>query len=245
MEETETLRKLKEFLKQHSSLMYEQLISPEERPASLVGVNGIHLLLKLLERSNDLLHDSIEAHRGNRTLLLYLTVRAHYETTANLCFFLKNLRQFYQQEIDDNKINEVIKKLSVGGRDKPEWHGILEVPDPISIMSAIDSVDDLLKKAGTTEKIIRSSYDFISEFCHPNFFGAAYKTKVDLESGTVTFLTDSESFKIYSQSARLKLLISCNVFLTFYKEAFSVLEKNEIIPTLVRRNRSKGLLRFW
>lgn len=234
MDPKEVFSELKVLLQVHTELRFIELVSPKQKPSRLLGVNGIHLLLKLLERSFDLLADSIDAYDRSRTLLLYLAVRAHFETTANLGYFLKNLRRFYQKEIDDKEMDEVLTKLSAGGLVKPTWHGEIPVPDPIRIMSAIDAVDDILRKSGNKENIFRSSYDFISEFCHPNFFGAAYKFKVNLDKGSVVLLSDAESFDKYSKSAGLKLLVSGTAFIKFYKDAFSLLEKNETMPILIK-----------
>lgn len=39
----------------HQPLRCKILISQKNRPKNLTGINGIHLIFKLLERSNDLL----------------------------------------------------------------------------------------------------------------------------------------------------------------------------------------------
>lgn len=228
------IEELRDFLGQHEPYRYTRLESPKDRPERLLGVNGTHLLLKLLERSYDLLSDCIDAHDRNRTLIFYLGARAHFETTANLSFLLKKLKRFYAGEISAIEIEETVGRLSVGGKSKPTDSPELPVPDPISVMSAMDAVDDLLRKAGSEEDMFRPSYDSLSEFCHPNHFGAAYRTKVDLQKGTVHFLDDAASFNRFGKGAMSYLSLSVVVFLGFYKQAFALIAKNETMPTLVK-----------
>lgn len=208
---------------------YKRLRSPEERPKSLLGVNGVHLLLKLLQRSHDLIEDAEFAVSRKRTLLFYLAVRAHFETSANLGHFLKGLRKLYSKEMERGELERLLVRLSVGGRMKPDG---TEIPDPIGIMSAIDSSGDLQRLAGIEAGRFRECYEFLSEFCHPNFFGGAYKTKVDVDTGTITFLSDQESFEEYAPGAYLKFLVSLSIFEMHYAEAWSLIEKNEIMPIL-------------
>lgn len=222
---------LKDIFSQHEGLRYKELVSPEERPERLLGINGIHLLLKFLERSYDLLEGSIDTYSRHKTLQFYILVRSHFETTANLGYFLSNLRKFYNNEITVERIDEVVGKLSVGSRKKSPDNSDLVMPDSVSVLTTIDVVDKLLDR---DINMFRNSYDTLSEFSHPNFFGISYKTKVSVEQGNVLFLSDRDSFERFAKGGLPKLLITANVFMMFYREAYSLIEKNETMPKLIK-----------
>ena len=220
--------------RQHQALRFKRIVSQAERPDRLFGINGVHFLLKLLERSNDLIEEALFAIERHKTLTLILTARAHFETTASAGFFLRKLEKFYQNEVDEDTLSNFIGKLSTGSRIKDAETEDVKFPDPINVLTLIDEADKKLKSMGGHPDMLRSCYDVLSEYNHPNLMGTTYKTKVNLEEGTVTFLTDAESFEKHSKSIILKLLISADLYLMFYKKAFELLQQNENMPVLER-----------
>lgn len=199
-----------------------------------MGVNGTLFLLRILERSYDLIEGAIDTYNRKKVIQFAILIRAHFETTTNLAYFLINLEKFYRGDIHIDKINEIVGKLLIGSRKKPEGNPPLEMPDSVSVLTAINGADNLLKNMGSDISMFEKIYELLCEFSHPNFLGTAYKTKVNIDKGNVTFLTDEESFERYSKMNVSRLLISVNFFIFWYKKAFSLIEKNETMPTLVK-----------
>ncbi len=228
------LNELKEILKRIENLRFKKLISPEKKPERLLGNNGTIFLLRLLERSRDQLIDCLNAYESKRILSLYIQVRAHYETTASLLCFHRKLAKFYTKEMDWLQMDEALAKLSTGAKLKPDGESKYINPDPINVLTTIKHADDLLRESGSEVDMFAGGYNFTSEIAHPNHLGLIYRSKVSVETGTVTFLSDEEAFEKYNKSPLYKLLISANIFLQWYGEAFSLLEKNETMPTLIK-----------
>lgn len=228
------LNEVSELLQKIEGLRVKKLISPEERPDRLLGNNGTLLLLRLLERSRDQLMDCLAAYKGKRILSLFIQVRAHFETTASLMYFFGKLTKFYGGEIDLTQMEEALSKLSVGAKLKPEFNSEYPVPDPINVLTTIKHTDTLLRESGSTIDMFAGAYNFICEIAHPNHLGLLYRSEVSVKTGTVAFLSDEEAFDKNCKSPLYKLLISANVFLHWYGKAFSMLEKNETMPTLIK-----------
>jgi hypothetical protein len=227
------IHELKEAIEKHKTLRFKELQSPKERPERLLGTNGIHLLLKHLERSYDLIEGTIDSFERNKTLQFWILTRAHFETTASLCFFYRNLIQFYENKINQEKIDELIGEISTGSRLEPidsDYHQ----PTAVNVLKEINDVDKLLKKGGIKGSHFRRGYDIASEFCHPNLLGLTYKTKVNVEKGNVLFLDDSEFFKKYEKSSVPRLLNSVTFFLLYYDKTYSLLNENETMPILIK-----------
>lgn len=229
------LTELEELLRRHNELRVKELLSPAERPESLLGVNGTLFLLKVLERSSDLLADCVDNIKRHRILSLYILTRAHYETTANLIYFLNKLTKLYSKEIERDEVEETLGKLSVGSKRKLDDGGV-DFPDPVNVLTTIAQADKFLRRSGSDVDMFAGSYAFISEIAHPNHLGISYRSKTNLEAGKVIFQTDQESFERFEKSAVNKLLISANLFAHYYEKAFALLEANETMPTLVRDN---------
>lgn len=228
------LNELYEILQRIENLRAKKLISPKEKPDRLLGNNGVLLLLRLLERSRDQLMDCLAAYQSRRILSLFIQVRAHFETTASLMYFLDKLNKFYDNEIDLPQMGEALDRLSIGAKLKPEFNSEYPIPDPINVLTTIKHADALLRASGSTIDMFAGAYNFICEIAHPNHFGLIYRSEVSVETGTVTFLSDDDAFNKNCKSPLYKLLISANVFLHWYSKAFSMLEKNETMPTLVK-----------
>lgn len=89
-------------------------------------------------------------------------------------------------------------------------------------------------KNKTPEKVsmFRESYDFLSEFCHPNCYG--FVTGCDINSVGIVR---------YSKSAHMTekdlifvnyLLMSCHAFFNFYDKVFELLNTNEEVQIFVK-----------
>lgn len=224
------IQELKEILIQMDNLRVRKLVSTVEKPDRLFGRNCALYLLRLHERSRDLLEDCVAAYEKRRALSLYILVRAHFETTASLMYLFGKMTKFYDGQINSAEMDEAFDRLSIGAKLKPDSPPRL-IPDAVSVLTTIKHTDKLLKEMGSTVNMFTGAYDFISEIAHPNHLGLLYRSKVNLEENSVTFLKDEEISDSHFKSAVLKLLISANIFVNWYSESFAMLEKNETMPT--------------
>lgn len=234
MKNENEISELNEILAEIEGLRVTELICLEERPERIIGQNGVLFLLRLLERSRDLLKDCIAAYEARRILSLYVLVRAHFETTSSLMYFFGKLAKFYNGEIDLREFEESLSRVMSGSKLKPEADFKYAVLDPVNVLTTIKHADDLLREVGSDIDMFKRAYDFISEIAHPNHLGLIYRTATSLETKKVVFLTDEEAHFRSAKGPLLKLLISADVFLSWYKKAFEMLEKNETMPTLIK-----------
>lgn len=228
MEQIETLKA------EHEARFHKRLVSQKDRPARLLGHNGTVLLLKLITRSLYLLRGFDLAINDANSTTCFLNVRAHWETTGALACFHKWLTKFYRDECTFEELDAKLVKLSLGGRVFPDKDhvGHTNIPDSINVMSLIDDLDSQWKTmGGEITKPFRGEYEFLSEFCHPNFLGNSIGSEM-VESGCVEYhyppiLNESEISILLSD-----LAISLTFFTRFYDNCFSLLEKNEEMPML-------------
>ena len=223
------LEQIEAALKEHES-RYIQMLKPLiSRPERLLGQNGLHYIQLSLFRSKALLEGVVTSINSGNGLLAMLATRAHFETTGGLSYFFKKLRNFYESIITYEELNEFLRRLTIGTRQEEFTHA----PDPISVMTMVDSVDQYLKPF-LPEKvpIFRRKYDFLSEFCHPNCFGITMGSHVN-KVAIVRFkqpleLSDKDlAFSSY-------LLMSTDIFIRLYDECFSFLDEKEELPIIVR-----------
>lgn len=211
----------------------KELISPPEKPNSLLGNNGAVFLAKILERSHDLLVDCVDASKRHRILSLYILTRAHYETTANLLYFLNKIENYYKKKITLEDVERALQKLSIGSKLKFDDGGP-EMPDPVHVLTTIEVADKYLRSAGSEVDMFARGYSFISEIAHPNHLGISYRSKTHVETGSILFQDDREAYERLEKSAINKLLISASIFNHYYDCALELLSANETMPTLVK-----------
>ncbi len=221
----------------HSRL--EPILHRNENVESLhLGFNGIKFLLLSLQRSRLLFDGFSNALNTNQIPVAFLAVRAHYESTGSVSYFLLNLRRYYSREITFNKIDDILFRLSVGSRDFPERdinRDSIVWPDAINVLTQIEKADNLFTEMSQTnvEPFI-DSYNLLSEFCHPNLLGLTIGSHVDGKKGIVVF--DKEPIYEEHDYGLLinKFIISCNFFFIVYDRCFSLIKENEVMPELLK-----------
>lgn len=204
----------------------------KEKPKRLLGHNGIIFLQNSLVRSNDLYLGFINCINSPNKSLSYFAVRAQFEVTGLIAYFLKNLQKFYSEQMGYKEIDDTLYKLSLGCRTFPDKNLNPEFPLAISILTLIDSADIIFKKyGGKNSKPFKESYDFLSEFCHPNMFGLTIGSEI-IEDGIVEFYK-----KPYLNNADYGVLLNLNLmsidyFFHLYDKSFNLINENEDIPYL-------------
>lgn len=226
---TEEINGFQQFLEEYDN-RYIRIIKPQkEKPKRLLGQNGLHYAQLALYRSKILLEGSIEAINNKNALSAILSARAHLEVAGGLAYFYKKLNNFYKGVITFDEIDKSLRRLLLGGR-------IEELPnvlDPINVMSLIDAVDDFYKnKIPEKVSMFRKSYDFLSEFCHPNCYGITMGCYINSNAivryNNLPTLSGKDLVFIHYLS------MSCSSSLKFYDMIYKLLSENEELPTIIK-----------
>ncbi|KJS85153.1 MAG: hypothetical protein JM58_09260 [Peptococcaceae bacterium BICA1-8] len=209
---------------------YIRIIKPQEKgPERAMGQNGIHYIQLALFRSRTLFEGSISSMNHKNALVATLSTRAHLEVTGGLGYFYKKLNNFYNGIITYEQLDEALRKLTLGARIKE----LDKAPDPISVMSLIDATDDYFKnKIPEKVSMFRESYDFLSEFCHPNCYGVAMGCDIN----SVGIIRYSKSAKMTEKDLIFVhfLLMSSHAFFNFNDKVFELLSKNEELQIFIK-----------
>lgn len=121
--------------------------------------------------------------RGN-ALAAVILARSIVETAAAVWAFKSSLEKAISAKSLD-AIDTIVNEYTFHSRWK-KWDGDLMVPTP-NILTLIDKLDAEFL-ADRKAKLIRESYDFLSEFAHPNWPGAAgLFGKIDAEKIRMDF----------------------------------------------------------
>lgn len=218
--------------KKYNKRFFTKLVCTKERPKILLGNNGIIFLQHSLTRSNNLYLGFIDCVNNNNKSLSFFAVRAQFEVTGSIAYFFKNLEKFYSRQISYGDLDNILYRLSLGGKVFPDGNLNPEFPKAINILTLIDSTDsDFNKYKGEDSKPFRESYDFLSEFCHPNMLGLTIGSEI-IEEGIIKFYKkprlDEGDYGVL-----LNLLImSIEYFFRLFDKSFNLIKKNEVIPYL-------------
>lgn len=191
--------------------------------------NSITFLFCTLQRSKDLYSGVINCLSQSQLMLAYLAVRAHMETTGSIAYFLIKLMQFYDKQIEFEDLDTTLMRLHLGRRYYLSEVVYPEKPVPINVLTLIDTVD---KVAKNRDKEFRDSYEWLSEFCHPNAFGKIYNVGFANEK---TFFEESQEIRESDcQTITPIIEISCFCYFNIYDQCMSLLRKHEDIPKLIK-----------
>jgi len=227
---SQRIDELEGFLAGYDARFKHRLICQAKRPRRLLGHNGAHLLLTSLTRARFLTATIIHCSNGGLAPGMFLSARAHWEMTGLVAHFLMLLRRFYADQITEPDLNVTMARLALGRR----W----EIPENVKIdmtaINAITLVDSAAKLLGDKkmEEHVKTSYDFLSEFCHPNLF--ARLTGVTLADDLMIVDYDPE-FVLSGSDLGVCLsnvLVSHALFFHAYDQCFKLLDEHEEMPTL-------------
>lgn len=224
------IKRLEKHLIEYENRYIQKLVPQSSKPSRLVGQNGLHYIQLALYRSKLLIYGCISSMNSSNGMLGILSTRAHFEVTGAVAYFYKRLKSFYSSNITHEALDETLNRLTLGGRIKE----LERAPDPINVMSLIDAADEYFKKIKKNGvSMFRSSYDFLSEFCHPNYCGISIGADIN-KIGVVRYrdiLELSKEDLVFFNY----LLMSVNSFLLFYDLIFEMLRDNEELPQIIRK----------
>jgi len=223
--------KLESFSDEHQKRFYHGLESGSE--GIDLGRNGMIFLLCSLQRSKILYNGLVQCLNNPAVTLAYLALRAHMETTGSLAYYLKKLRQYYKGEFSFEKMDEILSKLVLGRREYPNNYTKIKF-QPFNVLKLVDAVDNVFSKMAKSpgQKKFRETYEWLSEFCHPNCFGQTIGVESSLSKAI--FEEEPEFREHNVGQINSYMIVSCSLFFDFYDKCFSIIEKNEEMPELIR-----------
>lgn len=205
----------------------------KKKPDRLLGQNGITFLLNSLQRSRYVFTGFIACLNQAHVLLAYLAARAHFETTGSVAYFFRHLRKFYDGTISYERVDNILRRLSLGAKTYPSRDKHPDLPDPINVLTQVNAADKLFAEMGGHIKPFRDCYDFLSEYCHPNFYGLTMGSEI-VGKNTVVY---SEKLEFKERDFGIlvnDMLYGCGFFFHIYDECFSLIKENEQIPKLIK-----------
>ena len=233
----DSLTELLDILHKHKvRYVYKTSLSPQLEnatdPKVFFGNNCLRYILLLLFRSKSLIEGAIICLNNKKMLPSLICVRSHLETTSGMAFLLSRLNSYYAKGIEFSKVEEDLFRLSVGATKIEK----IEVPRPINVMDMIDAADHLISKMvaviGTTEKaLFRDLYDWLSDFCHPNFQGTCGGAEIDHKDESLIFY-DTDVIHERDFPHFFSLNLSAILFLDFFDKTLALLEEKEIMPII-------------
>src|SRR5215831_5040294 len=121
---------------------------------------------------------------------MYLATRAHLELTAVVAYTLVNLRRYQKGDLSGPAFEILLDRLNLGRRHgvedtiarSPHLEGHIEMIGVMTLLDAVDRVVDMPELKGR----FRDSYEWLSEFCHPNIL-SRMALGHELANGVVTF----------------------------------------------------------
>jgi hypothetical protein len=142
-------------------------------PALSLEEKSAVLLYSVLARARLLSWTIAHCINGNLSVGGYLGTRAHFEMTAITAYALRQVKGWRSGAISPEVCDARIVQLTLGRR--VPFSDESTVPSSVSainVLTMLDAVDDIYG-AGDLGRRFKKSYEWLSEFCHPNAFAHA------------------------------------------------------------------------
>jgi hypothetical protein len=157
--------------------------------ADALSINEKARLLSLsaLASARQLAWSIVHAINGRLAPALFLATRAHFEVTGLVAYLLLRLRKHRAGQLSGGDFELLLDQLFLG-----RLHGLDQLDEPLAarvkairvgkLVAAVDEIVELPE----AHRLFKDSWDWLSEFCHPNSF-ARFAAGFQLRGRTVTF----------------------------------------------------------
>jgi hypothetical protein len=175
----------------------------------------------LLHRAVKLFSGSLLALLDGNVYSMTLSVRGHFETTAVLGYLHYKLNSLSEGNLEAEAVGRDISTQLMGSRDKELLESAGEdAVEAKQIMTMLEYADKSVSKhflQGTAREhvVLTESYEYLCEFCHPNYHSNLISFELDKEEKKFRFL--------YNKSVRDRefrlieyLLISNEIFVELF-----------------------------
>ncbi|MFH0261367.1 hypothetical protein ACGRH2_13250 [Vibrio barjaei] len=212
--------------------LHTKLVSRTEQkidvlPKEVVGIRRIRCYSEALNQVY--LHRALNLYEGAFHSLscinvyqMILSIRAIYETTAAIGFLHGRIDSFNEGNIGINALDKAIMELLLGSRDSK----ILELdsnPQLLAknVMTMLEHADKILSGkimggSKTKHKILKDCYEWLCEFCHPNFHSASIAYSLDKDSDSFLFNYDLSQLPEKDEKLIEYLLIPTFAFIDIF-----------------------------
>jgi len=169
----------------------------------------------LLHRAERLLSGASTMLLESNIYALALSVRGHYEATAVLGYLCNRLGSFAATNIDFAKFAYNIVCAFLGAKHPAHF---AKAPDPPNILTCIEKADIYLRSHFTTyaKGCLRDTYDWLSEFSHPNFLSHSSAFTVDTANRRFMFCHDDSELQERDFDLIVYLVISADLFVILF-----------------------------
>ena len=210
-----------DYKKEHSHRMLRTMKLKKAPTHELIGQNIILYIQLLLRRSFILLRGCVESIENDNALSAMLNIRAHYEVTGAIGYLASYIEKYYSKSINDDEIIKILSRLNLGRK----MEDLKEPFESVNVLSMIDKADRLfMKKSGEEKNILRDSYEWLSEFCHPNSYGLIGEGNFE-KDGILEFeVPKKKILNIFSNIIYID--ISMPIFFLFFDYIIEMLQKN-------------------
>jgi hypothetical protein len=181
----------------------------------------------LLHRSIHLYEGTVRAAVDENPYSMVLNIRGHFETTACIGYLHRRLESLKRGDIKLETLGRDLSVQMLAARHE----SIPQAPDPKNILSLLEHADKSVSISvltGTTTQygILKASYEFLSELCHPNFHSNSVAIDIDNSVPEARFRYGqpmrNEEFKLIEY-----LLISAPFFVALYDQIADLLPSKE------------------
>lgn len=219
--------KLKE-LSDHIKVLRKKVVSFQlatgDSAEELIAQNVFHLASKVLYYSLNLNWGILELCKERNIFSSLFLIRANYEATGVLGNVYDKMQRYYSENLPFEKFDELVVRYSLGSEMIDG--GERNVPERVQVLNGIDSVDKwLTKESGEKTDSFRNSYNYLSQFCHPNFHGLNIISS--LNQGFVSPKTIQEIAERHTDEFLTYLKISNQLFIGFHEKILNLLKEKE------------------
>lgn len=177
----------------------------------------------LLHRAIGTFAGAVLAFREKLIYSMVLSIRGNYETTAALGYLYQRLDSLGKGHISKERVDEDLCAMLLGRRDNVQPMA----PEAKQVLSLLEQADEAVSKdllGGTSKqhKILSANYNFLCEFCHPNFYSSTLAYRLQEQSNECVMRYNGE---ILEEEAKLfdYLLISSPLFIELYDRIESLI----------------------
>jgi hypothetical protein len=199
-------------------------VANQRDPRKHTGSNCLVLQQALLHRAERLLAGASTMLLENNVYGLALIVRGHYEATAVLGYVCNRLESLKAGNIsfDDFALNIACEVL---GARHPQF---AKAPNPPNILSCIEKADKYLDaRFKKKQNMLMDSYNWLSDFAHPNFLSHCSAYTIDKANRRFVFRHQGDI-----QESDFELMVylelSAGVFIAIFDDCTRRLRENDL-----------------
>ncbi|WP_288350556.1 hypothetical protein [uncultured Thalassospira sp.] len=190
----------------------------EHDSKSIILQNFRVLRQNTLRRSVALTSASFQMIESQNVLGLALNCRAHIESTCQLGYYCAVVDSFLNGRTTYEHLYKKFVRALAGASHEIFSHA----PDPVNVLYFLDKSERyFLSLVGEGADVdFRDKYDFLSDFCHPNFCSSIIGVNLDKDESSLVY----EDFSIDKKNSLLiDYLALMSMIVIFFDNQFSAL----------------------